>query len=107
MDMDTKELETKIQEFLISKGFQFGIWGTCRHSTGIDFHCALVRPKYSPITGGSYTLAVDPITVKGWVIRPPYSYTEWQCIWQELYSTPEELVAILEKRISPPTGCWG
>lgn len=103
--MDKKEIAQKIQNFLADKGFQFGVYGTCQHRIGIDYACALVKPRYSPVDG-AYTIAVDPVSVKGWVCQIPYNYNKWQLTWQKSYSSPEELVAILEEKVLPPVGCW-
>lgn len=104
--MDKNEVAKRIQKFLTEKGFVFGMYGTCGHRVGIDYACALVRPNYSPIDG-TYTITVDPVSIKGWVCRMPYAYSSWECIWQKPYSTHEELAAILTEAIDPPVGCWG
>jgi len=104
--VDKNEVAEKIKNFLTSKGFEFGNYGGCRHNVGIDYACARVKPKYSPIDG-SYTITVDPVTVKGWACRIPYNYTRWELIWQKPYRSQEELVRILNDEISPPVGCWG
>lgn len=104
--MDKKEVTQKIKDFLTARGFQFGVFSSCQHRNGIDYHCVLVKPKYSPVDG-AYTIAVDPVSVKGWVCQIPYNYNNWQLVWQKTYNNPDELVAILEEKMSPPAGCWG
>ncbi len=104
--MDKKKVAKQIQDFLTAKGFEFGFYGsTCTHRIGIDYHCALVRPKYSPIDG-AYTIAVDPVSVKGWICRMPYTYNIWTCVWRVPYNSPEQLVTILNEKIRLPVGCW-
>lgn len=101
MDKITK----KIRDFLTSQGFEFGVFGVCQHKAGIGYACAYVKPKYSP-RDGSYTITVDPTMVKGWTCSPPYNYTTWWQLWEKSYTSPEELVSILNEKISPPVGCW-
>lgn len=103
--MDKKEVAEKIQKFLADKEFNSGTYGTCNHRVGFDYHCALVKPDYSPIIG-SYAITVDPVSVKGWICRMPYAYNIWTCVWRVPYNSPEQLVTILNEKIRPPVGCW-
>lgn len=99
------EVAKNIREFLVDNGYTFGSWGSCEHSVGMDYHCAKVRPMYSPVDG-TYTIAVDPLQIKGWVCRPPYNYSSWELRWTISYGSKEELLGYLNDAIRPPTGCW-
>lgn len=103
----TKNIVTqKIRQFLTEQGFEFGAYNNRYHTIGIGYHCALVKPEFSPKHGG-YTLAVTSTTVIGYTCSQPYNHNSWYEVWRTNYNSKEELVEILRNAITPPRGCWG
>lgn len=107
------DVKQKIQDFLSKNGYEFGVYyedkdyeeGLYEDDRGIEYKCAQVRPKYSPIDG-AYTITVDAESVKGWGCDARKSPIIWNRLWCESYNSPGELLEILNRNILPPVGCW-
>ncbi len=105
-EVTKEDVAREIRSFLIEQGFEFGAYSNRYHTVGIGYHCALVKPEYSPKHGG-YTLAVTPTAVVGYACSQPYNTSSWYEVWKTNYNSQKELLEILQNAITPPRGCWG
>ena len=103
----TAELSKKIEEFIVSNGFETGVYGKycgCQHSCGLPTGIK-VRPDWSPIDG-SHTVVVTEDKVHTCHCNTPYYHRDWHTVGTESYETQAELLEILERRTKPPQNCW-
>lgn len=109
-----KETTQKIRTFLHENGFKQGVYGggfnnyTPKRIRLIGYY-ALVKPEYSPIQSGAYTLAISTTTVAGYVCEEPCKKQYWYNLWEKPYNNQKELLKILQEEIAPSVlskGCW-
>jgi hypothetical protein len=93
-----------LAEFLKSKGYEIGNYGSVPHDCGLPYGTR-IKPSFSPIDGG-HVLVVTGETVTSCVCRCPYYFNDWSQRKTRSYDSPEELEKIIEEMMNPPKGCW-
>ena len=101
-----KQFYEKVRELLEKNNFEEGVYHCCQHTCGIPGGTHIkVKPEYSPIDG-AYTLVITPTHVKRYTCGIPFNHHDWRMVGSTKYSSPEELLTILNKYAKEEQGCW-